>query len=311
MGEQYHIPVLFNEVMTLLHLQPGLTVVDATLGGGGHSRGILERILPGGFLVGIDRDKDAIAAASRELSAFSGGFKLVCSNLRSIGETLDGLGITEVDRILFDFGVSSYQIDTEERGFSYMAGDAPLDMRMDRNQSTTAATLLNTLQEAELSKIISEYGEERYARRIARSICARRERHLFSKVSDLINAIEACVPRGTGSGHRAKRTFQALRIAVNDELAAVGEGLEAGFARLRASGILAAISFHSLEDRIVKHTMRQWARRCVCRPEMPVCQCRGRSLAESLTQKPVLPTKEEKSTNRRSHSAKLRAVRKF
>lgn len=306
----HHDPVLLAESMACLDPHPGEIFVDCTVGGGGHARALAARLGPGGLLVGIDRDAEALAAARQVLRDLPGGPRVVLlhGNFRQLRALLAAEGIAGVDGVLFDLGVSSHQLDVAGRGFSYRQ-DAPLDMRMDPRGGPSAADLVNNLPVQELAGIIFRYGEERYARRIAAAIAARRPLTTTGELAAVIRA--AVPPAARREGHPARRTFQALRIAVNDELGALAEGLRAAVEALRPGGRVAAISFHSLEDRLVKQFFQEMARGCHCPPAQPVCTCDGRPVLEILTRKPLEAGKEEKERNPRSRSARLRAARKL
>jgi len=306
-----HIPVLADEVRELLAVQPGETVVDATFGAGGHARLLAQDLQGSGKLVGIDRDPTARpsfdrfrAAAGVDVRFLRGDFSVVLAQLAANDVTADA--------ILFDLGVSSMQIDRPERGFSY-ATDAPLDMRMDTTSELTAAEIVDTWDERELRTIFRRYGEERYAVPIARAIVRRRAEHPFTRTGELVETIKSAIPTPArfGEGHPAKRVFQALRIAVNDELAALESALPAAVEMLRPGGRLAVISFHSLEDRIVKHFLRERARGCTCPPDFPVCACGKEPELRVLTPRPVRPGAAELDHNPRSGSARLRAAVKI
>lgn len=307
---EYHIPVMRDEVLWMLRPRTGGTYVDCTVGGGGHAASVLERVAPGGFLVGIDRDQEAIEFASRRLSSFEGSFTLVCGNFADLKTLLRDLGIGYVDGVLFDLGASSRQFDDPGRGFSYM-GDALLDMRMDTNSGPSARDLVNTLPFDDIARIIREYGEERWASRIARFIVARRESRPITTTGELADIIKQAVParaRRTGP-HPARRTFQALRIAVNNELDNLEKGIDQAVDVLRAGGRLVAISFHSLEDRIVKKKLSWHAAR---RDAAGVPgHTSGSGRLRILTTRPLVPSEEEVRANARSRSAKLRAAEKF
>lgn len=307
----HHIPVLLDEVLTYLDLKQGGTYVDCTLGGGGHSLEIIKRIQPGGRVIGIDQDPNALEAAREQLAPFRENVTFVQSNFYRLKEIIAGLETGFVDGVLFDLGVSSYQLDEGERGFSYM-NDAPLDMRMNPDDPVTAEQLVNELSEDELTKIIRDYGEERWAKRIARFITGRRKDRLIHTTGELVEIIKNAIPAGARreGPHPAKRTFQALRIAVNDELNKFAGTLRESIDILKPGGRVCVISFHSLEDRITKEVFRELAGRCVCPPEFPVCVCDKRSLVRVLTGKPVLPGQQEIERNPRARSAKLRAVEK-
>ncbi|MFY9175655.1 MAG: 16S rRNA (cytosine(1402)-N(4))-methyltransferase RsmH [Peptococcia bacterium] len=308
-----HTPVLLSEVLELLDPQPGKIVVDGTVGGAGHSFEILQRILPGGRLIGLDQDHDAVQAArTRLLPLGADNFQIIHSNFLELKDVLSDIGVTDVDGILLDLGVSSYQLDQKERGFSYQH-DAPLDMRMNREQSFSAYELVNQATTAELQKIIWDYGEERWAKRIAEFIDQERREKTIETTGQLVEIIKKAIPKGARKDgpHPAKRTFQALRIAVNKELEIIEKSLENGVEVLKAGGVLAVITFHSLEDRLVKQTFRKLAQKCICPPTLPKCVCGERPKVKILTGKPILPSKEEVTVNPRSRSAKLRAVRKI
>jgi 16S rRNA (cytosine1402-N4)-methyltransferase len=303
-----HTPVLADEVRDLLAVQPGETVVDATFGAGGHARLLAEDLRGSGKLVAIDRDPSAKAHFDRfkaqagvDVRFLRGDFALVLTQL----STND----IKADAILLDIGVSSMQIDLPERGFSY-ATDAPLDMRMDPSSEITAATIVNTWDEKELAKIFRRYGEERYAGPIARAIARRRTEQAFFRTLDLVDVIKMAIPTPArfGEGHPAKRVFQALRIAVNDELGQLEAALPAAVAMLRPGGRLAVISFHSLEDRIVKQFMVAGARGCTCPPDFPICVCGKEPELRLLTKRPVRPSAAELDHNPRAASARLRVA---
>jgi 16S rRNA (cytosine1402-N4)-methyltransferase len=303
-----HVPVLAAEVAELLDLKAGDSVVDCTFGAGGHAA-VLEPMLRGeGLYIGVDRDPEAkrhfdrfAAGAHVESRFIRGNFSLVLRNLAATG--------MRVDAILMDLGISSMQVDRPERGFSY-AADAPLDMRMDPAADLTAADIVNEWSEREIAQVLREYGEERFSRQIARAIIRRRQATPFTRTGDLVDVIKAAIPTPSrfGQGHPAKRSFQALRIAVNDELEALREGLDHAIELLAPEGRLAVISFHSLEDRIVKRFIRDQARGCTCPPDFPICVCGHEPLLRSLTPRAVVPGVDERCTNPRSASAKLRAA---
>lgn len=309
-----HTPVLLAEVLSYLQPRAGQTVVDATLGGGGHAAQVLRALAPGGRLVGIDRDPAALRAADARLRpvAEAVGVRLdvVRANYSDLAATLDALNLSAVDGVLFDLGVSSPQFDDPSRGFTYRA-DTDLDMRMDPDQTLTAYHLINGLAEGELAGIIRRYGEERWAARIASFIVQRRARYgMIATTGELVDVIMAAVPAGARrhGPHPARRTFQALRIAVNSELEAVEAGLRAAAARLHPGGRLVAIAFHSLEDRIVKQVLRELSRGCTCPPDWPVCRCGRHPTLNVLASHPVQPGAEEAERNPRARSAKLRAA---
>ena len=309
--EQFHRPVLLDEVIRLLAPRPGGTYVDCTLGGAGHAKAILSRILPGGHLVGIDRDKDAIEYASRELADLSGSVSLVQGDFADLESILRDLRISSIDGALFDLGVSSHQLETPERGFSLMS-PGPLDMRMDVSQPVTAADLVNRLSERELADLIYTHSDERWARRIARAIVARRKAAPIRTTTELAEIVAAAIPKSAQPSkiHPATRTFLALRTVVNSEFEALDKGLAAAADALNIGGRLCVISYHSLEDRKVKRFFAAASGRCQCPPGLPECTCGARLSLRVLTKKPVTPTREEIERNPRSRSAKLRAAEK-
>lgn len=302
-GEFKHVTVLKNEMIDGVFRGNGI-YVDLTLGGGGHSAEILKR---GGFVVGIDRDEDALRAAEKRLSAISGNFKLVKSNFSDLKAVLQNLGVKKADGIMADLGVSSYQLDTAERGFSYMH-DAPLDMRMDKSAGLSAFDVVNGYSTKELERVIKNYGEERWAKRIAEFIVNTRENKKIETTGELVSVIKAAVPKGARQDgpHPAKRTFQALRIEVNGELTVLEQTVRDAADVLAEGARMGIITFHSLEDRIVKNTFRQLESGCTCPPEFPVCVCGGKPKIQIITRKPLLPSEEEISENPRARSAKLR-----
>lgn len=306
-----HKSVLLYETVDSLNIKPDGIYVDGTLGGGGHAYEVLKRLGPKGRLIGIDQDADAIQAASGRLKEYGEKVTIVRSNYRNIKEVLSSLGIEKVDGIYLDLGVSSYQLDTAERGFTYRE-NAPLDMRMDQRNEKTAADIVNEYSEMELYRIIRDYGEDRFAKNIAKHIVKARQEKRIETTDELVEIIKAAIParvRAEG-GHPAKRTFQAIRIAVNSELDALNEGLDAIFDCLAPGGRLCVITFHSLEDRLVKNKFRRWAQRCTCPPEQPICTCGGVAKAKLITRKPIEADAAELETNRRSRSAKLRVLEK-
>jgi len=301
-----HVPVLADDVRRLLAVQSGETVVDATFGAGGHAALLAADLRGRGKLIAIDCDPtareyfDRFARGARVQTRFlRGDFSVVLQQLGDNG--------VQADAILLDLGISSMQIDRPERGFSY-AVDAPLDMRMDTSAEVTAAGIVNEADERDLATILKRYGEERYARQIARAIVRRRKERPFERTADLVETIRAAIPAPArfGDGHPAKRSFQALRIAVNDELGALEGALPSAFAMLRSGGRLAVISFHSLEDRIVKRFMRELERGCECPPDFPVCVCGKEPQLRALTRKPIRPSAQELAANPRAASARLR-----
>ena len=306
-----HRPVMLSEVLEYLDPSPGDVICDATCGGGGHSLDIARKIGESGVLIGIDLDPQALNAARQNLEGVPCRVILARGNYGDMAVILEKAGYPNPNGILFDFGVSSHQLDTAERGFTYRA-EAPLDMRMDPDGPVTAADILNTASEGELERIIREYGEERWASRIAEFIVERRKTAPLETSGDLVNLIYAAVPRGArrDGPHPARRTFQALRIAVNDELGSVERGILAAIDRVQPGGRIVAISYHSLEDRVVKEAFKRAERPCTCPPSLPVCVCGKKKVLDVLTKKPIGPTDEEVRSNSRSRSAKLRAARK-
>ncbi len=307
-----HIPVLFEEIMTIMAPKPGELFVDCTLGGGGHSKGFLERTGPDGRLIGIDQDVNALAAAQKNLSIFDGRVTFVHSNYENLDMILNQYAADGVDGILFDIGVSSYQLDEKDRGFSYMQ-DAPLDMRMNQQQGLSAWQVVNTYEEQELHRILKEYGEERWAKRIAQFIVEFRGKKPIDTTGELVDVIKRAIPKGAREegSHPAKRTFQAIRIEVNNELGVLEETIAVAAKHLKKGGRLGIITFHSLEDRIVKEKFRYLASDCICPPELPFCQCDKISEVKILTRKPVVASIEELQENSRAKSAKFRAVEKI
>ncbi len=312
----HHLPVLLNECLDGLNLKPDGAYLDCTLGGAGHSSEILRRLSPGGLLVGIDRDADAIEAASARLAALNAPahFKCLRGNFHDAPALLEAAGIAPAfDGILIDLGVSSHQLDVRERGFSYH-DDAALDMRMDQSQALTAREIVNTWSEDELNRVLRDYGEEKWARQIARVICDRRKSAPIETTGQLVDVIDAAIPkkfRSTDGSHPARRTFQALRIAVNDELDPLEPALRALVDLLNPGGRLCAITFHSLEDRIVKNTFRNLADPCTCPKSFPVCVCGKKPSVRLITRKPVTASDVELEQNPRARSASLRIVEKF
>lgn len=304
----HHIPVLLKETLDLMKPEPGGIYVDGTMGGGGHSEEILKCIQPTGHLIGIDRDPAAIQAASKRLEAWENCFTPVYGNYVDIKHLLAELDITAVDGVLLDLGVSSHQLDTPERGFSYHE-DVRLDMRMDTTQEFSAYELINQSSLEELSQIIWEYGEERWAKRIAAFIVENRP---LKTTAQLVEVIKMAVPAAArrGGPHPARRTFQALRIAVNQELSLLEEAIRNATEILKPGGRLCVITFHSLEDRIVKNTFRSLKNPCTCPPRAPICICGKTSVVDIITRKPVVPGQEELTANVRARSAKLRACEK-
>lgn len=307
----HHISVLKEETINHLNIRPDGVYVDGTLGGGGHAYEVARR-LTSGTLVGIDRDDAAIAAAGQRLSEFSDRVKLVRDNFKNAKSVLLDLGIDGIDGAMLDLGVSSHQLDEGERGFSYRM-EAPLDMRMDRRQALSAHTVVNTYSEGDLSRIIADYGEERFARAIARRIVqARSEREIATttELADLILSAFPAAARRNAGGHPAKRTFQAIRIEVNGELEILKDAVYDLFSCLKPGGRLAIITFHSLEDRAVKQVFTDLSTGCTCSKKLPVCVCGRVAQGTLITRKPFVATAEEQEQNHRAHSAKLRVIMK-
>ena len=309
--EFLHIPVMLQECITYLNIKPNGIYVDGTLGGAGHSSVIASK-LNSGRLIGIDQDADAIRAAGEKLAPYGETVTIVKNNFKNIDAVLDGLGIDKIDGALLDLGVSSHQLDEAKRGFSYMA-DAPLDMRMNREETLSAYDVVNGYTEQQLADIIFRYGEERWAKRIAQFICKARAEKPVETTLQLVSIIKAAIPKGARleGGNPAKRTFQAIRIEVNGELAILRGAVDAFAEHLKPGGRLAVITFHSLEDRIVKEAFADLAKGCTCPKEFPVCVCGGAPKVTVLTRKPVTASQSELEQNSRSKSAKLRVIEKL
>ena len=306
-----HKPVLLDECLEALAIRPDGVYLDGTLGRAGHSLEILRRLTAGGRLIGLDRDGTALEAARVRLAEYADRVTLVHSNFSRLAEVLDDLHIDAVDGMLFDLGVSSPQLDDAERGFSYMH-DAPLDMRMDRTAGLTARDVVNGWSYEELRRILLEYGEERYAPAIAKRICQHREQKPIETTFELADIIRSAMPASAlrEKQHPAKRSFQAIRIAVNDELGELPPMLDAAEKNLKPGGRLAVITFHSLEDRIVKKKLQELAQGCICPPEFPVCVCGRKPKVKLITRKPIVSGEEELAENPRARSAKLRVAEK-
>ncbi len=301
-----HKSVLLEEAVDGLRVKPDGTYVDGTLGGAGHACRVCEKLSAKGRFIGIDQDQDAIIAASERLGAYKQA-TIIRSNYCYMGQELSARGIYGVDGILLDLGVSSYQLDNEERGFTYRV-DAPLDMRMDQRQSQTASDIVNGYEEKELYRIIRDYGEDKFAKNIAKHIVAAREKKPIATTGELTEIIRGAIPmkiQATG-GHPAKRTFQAIRIELNKELDVLRDSLDGMIDLLNDGGRICIITFHSLEDRIVKTIFRKNENPCICPPDFPVCVCGKKSKGQVITRKPILPSEEEMEENPRSKSAKLR-----
>lgn len=302
-----HKSVLLNETVDALNIRPDGIYVDGTLGGAGHSYEICRRLSPKGRLIGIDQDEAAIRAATEHLGEFRDRVTIIRSNYCEMKQQLNRLGVTSVDGIMLDLGVSSYQLDTADRGFTYRE-DAPLDMRMDQRQSRTARDIVNEYSEMELYRVIRDYGEDKFAKNIAKHIVQARQKKSLETTGELIQVIKAAIPmkvRAVG-GHPAKRTFQAIRIELNNELGVLEDSLDDMIELLNDEGRLCIITFHSLEDRIVKNRFRENENPCTCPREFPVCVCGKKSKGRVITRKPILPGEIELEENPRSKSAKLR-----
>lgn len=306
-----HRPVLLDECIQALNIRPDGIYVDGTAGGGGHSFAIASK-LQGGRLVAIDQDESAIAAAGQRLAVFGDTVQLYRSNFRAIADVCARAQVEAIDGVLLDLGVSSYQLDTPERGFSYN-NDAPLDMRMDKRNLMTAQRVVNEYSEYDLKRILFEYGEEKFSGRIAAGIVAARQISPIQTTGELVRVIKAAIPAAAREGghHPAKRTFQAIRIEVNAELDVIAPAIESAVGLLRSGGRMAIITFHSLEDRIVKQTFAKLAQGCTCPKSLPICVCGNRPRVTIETKKPILPGKEELEQNPRARSAKLRVITKL
>jgi len=303
-----HKSVLLEETVDSLNIKPDGIYVDGTLGGGGHASEVCKRLGANGRLIGIDQDEDAIRAASERLREFGDKVTIVRSNYEQIKDVLTELGIRKVDGIYLDLGVSSYQLDTADRGFTYREDDAPLDMRMDQRKTETAADIVNEYDEMELYRIIRDYGEDKFAKNIAKHIVRAREEKRIETTGELIEIIKAAIPakvRAVG-GHPAKRTFQAIRIELNHELDVLNNSIDTMIELLNPEGRLSIITFHSLEDRIVKNRFKENENPCICPSHFPVCVCGRKSKGKVITRKPIVPSEEEIEMNKRSKSSKLR-----
>ena len=308
-GNDYHIPVLYYETLDNLVINPDGIYIDCTLGGGSHSEGILERLSDKGLLISIDQDTNAIEYSKKRLEKFGSKWKVFKGNFENIDTITYMAGIDKVDGILMDIGVSSKQLDDPDRGFSYRY-DAKLDMRMNTDQKISAYDIVNTYSEEQLSKIIFEYGEERHARKIAKLIVEERKSSPIEKTSDLITLIKRTYPE-RASKHPAKKTFQAIRIEVNRELEVLENAMSKAVDLLKIGGRLAIITFHSLEDRIVKNKFKDLATACKCPKDIPICVCGGVKKFEIITKKPIIPIDDELKNNNRAHSSKLRILERI
>ena len=308
-GNDYHIPVLYYETLNNLVINPNGIYIDCTLGGGSHSEGILEKLSNKGLLISIDQDSTAIEYSKKRLEKFGSKWKVFKGNFENIDTIAYMAGVDKVDGILMDIGVSSKQLDDPERGFSYRY-DVKLDMRMNTEQKISAYDVVNTYTEEQLSKIIFEYGEERYAKKIAKLIVEQRKSSTIEKTSDLITLIKRAYPE-RASKHPAKKTFQAIRIEVNRELEVLENAVSKSAELLKVGGRLAIITFHSLEDRIVKNKFKDLATACKCPKDIPICVCGGVKKFEIITKKPIIPVDDELKNNNRAHSSKLRILERI
>ncbi|MEG1524912.1 MAG: 16S rRNA (cytosine(1402)-N(4))-methyltransferase RsmH [Clostridia bacterium] len=307
-----HVPVLLDEVLSLLSPARGGVFVDGTLGGGGHAQAVLQQLPENGHLVGIDRDREAVSAAVERLGVYEDQFTALHGNFFQMRELLADIGVTKVNGILLDLGVSSYQLDTPERGFSYH-NDAPLDMRMDRTEGLSAYDVVNGYSAEELTRILRDYGEERFASRIAYRIVERRTERPVSTTAELADLVRGAIPAKFRNEpqHPARRTFQAVRIEVNGELDGLKGAVCTAHDLLQSGGRLCIITFHSLEDRIVKQTFKRFESPCTCPPSAPICNCGKRPTVRILTKKPLTASQEELTVNSRASCAKLRCIEKL
>lgn len=309
---EYHKSVLLDEAIEYLKIRPDGIYVDGTLGGGGHAKEIAARLTLGGRLVGMDQDEDAVKAAGKRLAGYKERVTILRSNYCNMREALHGIGIEKADGILLDLGVSSFQLDVPERGFTYREPDAPLDMRMDRRQNFTAENIVNEYSEAELFRVIRDYGEDRFAKNIAKHIVVERAKGRIRTAGELTEIIRSAIPKKvqmTG-GHPAKRTFQAIRIELNRELDVLEHTLDEMVDLLSPGGRLCIITFHSLEDRIVKTHFKNYEQPCICPKDFPICVCGRKPKGKCVTRKPVLPGESELAENSRAKSAKMRVFEK-
>ncbi|MBC6696155.1 16S rRNA (cytosine(1402)-N(4))-methyltransferase RsmH [Terrisporobacter mayombei] len=306
-----HVSVLLDECIENLNIKEDGVYVDCTMGGAGHSKEIVKRLSDKGLFIGFDQDKNAISTAKERLSEYSDRVKFVHSNFENIKEELEKLGINKIDGVLADLGVSSHQLDEADRGFSYMH-DAPLDMRMDIRQSFSAYDVVNTYSEEDLARIIRDYGEDNWAKRIAKFIVEERQNKPIENTGELVEVIKKAIPKKAriDGPHPAKRTFQAIRIEVNNELGVINKMIRDAVSMMNKGGRVCIITFHSLEDRIVKNEFKELSLSCICPPALPICQCDKVSEVKVITRKPILPSDEEIEMNPRARSAKLRVAEK-
>ncbi|MCC0635635.1 MULTISPECIES: 16S rRNA (cytosine(1402)-N(4))-methyltransferase RsmH [unclassified Clostridioides] len=310
--EFHHVSVLLNECIENLKIKPDGVYVDCTMGGAGHSKEIVKKLSDKGLFIGFDQDKNAINTARERLSEYESRVKFVHSNFENIKEELEKIGVYKIDGVLADLGVSSHQLDEAERGFSYMQ-DAPLDMRMDVRCEFSAYDVVNTYAEDELAKIIKDYGEDNWAKRIAKFIVEERVNKPIETTGELVDIIKKAIPKKAriDGPHPAKRTFQAIRIEVNNELGVITKMINDASSIMNEDGRICIITFHSLEDRIVKNAFKYLASDCICPQHLPICQCDKESEVKIITRKPILPSAEEIEVNPRSRSAKLRVAEKI
>lgn len=309
--EFHHVSVLLDECIENLNIKPDGVYVDCTMGGAGHSKEIVKKLSNKGLFIGFDQDKNAIKTAKERLSKYSDRVKFVHSNFENIKDELEKIGVYKIDGVLADLGVSSHQLDEADRGFSYMQ-DAPLDMRMDVRCEFSAYDVVNGYTEEELAKIIKDYGEENWAKRIAKFIVEERKEKKIETTGELVDIIKKAIPKKAriDGPHPAKRTFQAIRIEVNNELGVITKMIDDASSIMNKGGRICIITFHSLEDRIVKNAFKELSLDCICPPHLPMCQCDKKSEVKIITRKPIIPTDEEIEVNPRSRSAKLRVAEK-
>lgn len=308
----HHVSVLLDECIENLNIKPDGVYVDCTMGGAGHSKEIVKRLSNKGLFIGFDQDKNAIETAKERLKDYSDRVKFIHSNFENIKEELEKIDIYKIDGVLADLGVSSHQLDEKDRGFSYMQ-DAPLDMRMDIRKDFSAYDVVNTYSEEELARIIKEYGEDNWAKRIAKFIVEKRQEKEIETTGELVDIIKSAIPKKAriDGPHPAKRTFQAIRIEVNNELSVINKMIRDAVSIMNEGGRICIITFHSLEDRIVKNEFKELALDCICPPHFLMCKCDKESLVKVITRKPILPSEEETNENPRSRSAKLRVAERI
>ena len=310
--EFHHVSVLLNECIENLNIKPDGVYVDCTMGGAGHSKEIVKKLSKNGLFIGFDQDKNAIETAKERLKDYSDRVKFIHSNFENLKEELEKIGVYKIDGVLADLGVSSHQLDEADRGFSYMQ-DAPLDMRMDIRKDFSAYDVVNTYSEEKLARIIKEYGEDNWSKRIAKFIVEKRSEKEIKTTGELVDVIKSAIPKKAriDGPHPAKRTFQAIRIEVNNELGVINKMINDAVSIMNEGGRICIITFHSLEDRIVKNEFKYLATDCICPPHFLMCQCDKEALVKVITRKPILPTKNEIEENPRSRSAKLRVCERI